>query len=138
MTAQRIDGNALSQQLRTEVATRAQALKAAMDTIKIPTAKQARARALTGGVARVYPKHQPGMSTAEYVAEYYARNRPPFAGTSGYLDGTLERYRAVAEREYRSETSRKFADGVIAEFFQPLATGPQFARSGEVIEEVLA
>ena len=124
--------------LVTASAERAQALKAAMDAIKTPTAKQFRARALMGGVQRVYPKHRAGQSTAEYVREYFARNRAPFAGTLGYLDGTLERYRAVAEKEHRSKTSLEFADRVIADFFQPLSTDDQYATTGDVLHEVMA
>ena len=71
MTAQLIDGNALSQQLRTEVATRAQALKA---------------KGITPGLAVVLVGDTP-------ASQVYVRNKVKACEDSG-LHSVLEKYEA--------------------------------------------
>ena len=71
MTAQLIDGNQLSKQLRTEVATRAQALKA---------------RGITPGLAVVLVGDNP-------ASQVYVRNKVKACEDSG-LHSVLEKYEA--------------------------------------------
>jgi len=81
---------------------------------KIPTYKQARAAALRGGVSRVFPKFQPGMSTVEYVKHYYGANAYVFYG--------------------KNRTPSSARDSV-SEFFQPLSDTPLFEQADVVVEE---
>ena len=92
---------------------------------KIPTAKQARANALRGGVSRKYPKFTEGMCAADYVRQFTMLNARQTGG--GIRSGPfLSMYDIKREEE------------AMAAFFQPLSVAPQFAQSGEVIEEVMA
>jgi hypothetical protein len=89
---------------------------------KIPTVKQAHAKALKGGVSRKYPKHQPGQSTARYVRDFHMLN----ARTTGF---------GIQRGSFLSVTDILREEAHIKDFFEPLSTLPQFAQSGEVIEE---
>ena len=104
---------------------RHQAIKAMVDADKVPTCKQARARALMGGVSRQYPKFKNGMSTAEYVRQFAMLNAHQSGG--GVVYG-----RALSTYDIAREVNW------IKDFFEPLSTLPQFAKTGEVIEEVMA
>ena len=86
---------------------------------KVPTVRQARAKALMGGVSRKYPKFKDGMSTAEYVRAFAMLN-------------TTQRGQFLSVADIARE------EKAIAAFFAPLSTTPQFAPSDEVLEEVLA
>ena len=89
--------------------TEMKALIAKASKIKSPKQQRAAYNAIKCG--RSYPEFKAGMSTADYVKAYEAQN-------------TL-----------RNLTGHYTKAG---NFFQPLSTAPQFAQSGEVIEEVMA
>jgi hypothetical protein len=89
---------------------------------KIPTPKQAHAKALKGGVSRKYPKFEAGQSTARYVREFHMLNARMTGGSIVY-----------GPRLSVTDILREEAH--IKDFFEPLSTLPQFAQSDEVIEE---
>lgn len=86
---------------------------------KVPTVKQARARALTGGCRREYPRFVEGTSVEQYVTDYYALNTEAFRG---WTSASLRRGDA---RE------------LVNDFFQPLSTLPMFTPDDSVVEETL-
>lgn len=89
---------------------------------KTPTAKQAQARALMGGVTRRYPKFKDGMPVAEYTEQYAMLN----ARMSGH---GIRRGPFLTGEDVMREKSW------VANFFEPLSTLPMFTPSGEVLEE---
>ena len=86
---------------------------------KVPTPKQARARALMGGVTRKYPRFKEGATAEQYAVDYYALNAEQFKGH------TVDRIRRDAATE------------MVKGFFQPLSTVSMFTPSGEVLEETI-
>lgn len=85
---------------------------------KVPTPKQARARALMGGCGREYPRFVEGTSVEKYVIDYNVLNAKNFLYVPAH-------------------TARKAAEESAADFFQPLSTHPMFTPSGEVLEETI-
>lgn len=57
----------------------------AVEALKTPTVKQARAAALRPAEKRNYPKFKDGMSTAEYVAAYHKTNAMRNLITEGFF-----------------------------------------------------
>lgn len=85
---------------------------------KVPTTKQANARALMGGCGREYPKFVEGTSVEQYVIDYNVLNAKNFL-------------------YWPAHTARKAAEKSAAEFFQPLSALPMFTPPGEVLEETI-
>ena len=92
---------------------------------KVPTVRQARAKALMGGVSRKYPKFKDGMSTAEYVRAFAMLN-------------TTQTGHGIQRGQFLSVADIAREENRIKDFFEPLSTLPQFASSDEVSEEALA
>ena len=99
--------------------TEMKALIAKASKIKSPKQQRAAMNAVKCG--RNYPKFKEGDSVKQYVEKYYDANFG--IGLGRFSD----------ERTLRGQ-----AEAAVRDFFQPLSITPQYAQSGEVIEEVMA
>ncbi len=85
---------------------------------RIPTPRSVNAKFANRRDSRKYPAFAEGMSTAEYVREFYVLNAaPPYGGISKLM--------------------RDEAHGQVAKLFEPLSKSRQFSQPEQSVEEDL-
>ncbi len=90
---------------------------------KLPSVKQARAKANAGDVRRKFPRFVQGISTADYAASYYRLN-------AAYFVTWVE----AASLAHHTQEGCRLVDN----FFEPLNRAPSAVLVGEeVVEEII-
>ena len=92
-------------------------LEAVTKASKLPTPAQFRARQASRKDKREYPVFHQRMSVAEYVTAFYGLNAEAFKGWT--------------QDNFRKVDSAK----MVAGFFEPLSTNPQFSQPEQSVEE---